>query len=258
LLIFASADLESLLRTTPIGFLKASVGKSPDLQWVINIGGVVTAGAPGATGGALQGGLAVPLLIVVLATIGAAINMLRRLPDFLRLYDRIPVEDTPTGDRHWGESGETLRANLFRYFVYTLSAPFVAMMAYSLMFLADYTNPYALAVVAFSVGFISDTVIEVVMGRARQWILGKDGRGEDDGLPHQPGGPPEAGAAPPPEGVGARPGGGREALDTRPEDGQPDTPAAEIPAKASSPPVNGPGAGVGIGGAGERRPGSGP
>ena len=128
------------------------------------------------------------------------------------------------------------------------------MMAYSLMFLADYTNPYALAVVAFSVGFISDTVIEVVMGRARQWIMGKEGRGQEDEMPHPPGGSPRKGApgAPPQLGIEAGPGAEREALGAVPEGRRSDAPAVEVPGRLSAAPVNGPGAGLGIGARGER------
>jgi hypothetical protein len=64
-------------------------------------------------------------------------------------------------------AGEELRSDLFKYFVYILSAPFIAMIAFSHMVIADYTNPHALRSVAFSVGFISDTVVETIMGKAR-------------------------------------------------------------------------------------------
>jgi hypothetical protein len=161
LLISSSSDLVALLRTTPVGFLKAPVGTPADLQWVVNIGGVVD------PSGALKGGIAVPLLVLVLALVGAGINMLRQLPHFLELYDAIPAATTLDG------ANEELRTGLFRYFVYILGAPYIAMAAYSLMNLANDTNPNALMVVSFAVGFTSDAVIEAVMERARRFIGGQ-------------------------------------------------------------------------------------
>lgn len=168
LFISFSSDLEAFLRTTPVGFLKS--GKPEEAQWVINIGGVLS------PGGTLKGGVAVPLLVLVLALLGAAINMLRRLPEFLRRYDAIPE----TGSKEKSSAGEELRSDLFRYFVYLLSAPFIGMVAYSLMVIADYTNPHAVSIVAFAVGFISDAVVERIMGTAQSILAGRGGRGEGD------------------------------------------------------------------------------
>lgn len=188
LVVSVSSDLEALLRTTPVGFLKASMGRVDDLQWVVNIGGVP------ASGGVLKGGLGIPLLVLVISTLGAAINMLRKLPDFLRRYDQIPDEDSLVAVP--GGLGGELRGDLLKYLVYIISAPFIAMAAFSLMLIADYTNPHAVAIVAFSVGFISDTVVEAILEKSRSFISG--GKNNNGAAPvpksaEEPQPPPKAG-----------------------------------------------------------------
>jgi hypothetical protein len=164
LLIASSSDLETLLRTTPVGFLKAPAGTPAEMQWLVNIGGVLD------TSGALKGGVAIPLLVLVLSLVGASINMLRKLPHFLSLYDAITDDAVnPAGK---GGPGEELRAGLFQYFVYILVSPFIAMTAYCLMNIVNYTNTNALMVVAFSVGFISDSVVEAILSKAQSFFGG--------------------------------------------------------------------------------------
>jgi len=165
LVISSSSDLETLLRTTPVGFLKAPAGTPAETQWLVNIGGVLTAN------GELKGGVAIPLLILVLSLVGAAINMLRKLPHFLNLYEAIPNGGVDVSGA--GESGEDLRAGLFQYFVYILVSPFIAMTAYCLMNIVNYTNTNALMIVAFSVGFISDSVVEAILSKAESLFGGK-------------------------------------------------------------------------------------
>jgi len=184
LFISVSSDLEALLRTTPVGFMKASIGRVDDLQWVVNIGGVP------ASGGVLKGGLGIPLLVLVISTLGAAINMLRKLPDFLRRYDQIPEDDSKVAAS--GHAGGELRGDLLKYLVYIISAPFIAMAAFSLMLIADYTNPHAVAIVAFSVGFISDTVVEAILDKSRSFISGNK---NNNGTVQAP--TPAGGAKPP-------------------------------------------------------------
>lgn len=174
LLISFFTDLEVLLRTTPVGLLKGPLEEPEVIQWIINIGGVLS------TGGKLNGGIAIPLFVPLLAMLGAAINTLRKLPDFLRQYGQIPDQETREGREQTlpsSRTGEELRSDLFRYFVYLLSSPFIGMIAYSLMFIVNYTNPHALAIVAFASGFISDSVVEELIARARS-IIDSSRRGQ--------------------------------------------------------------------------------
>lgn len=115
-LISFSPGTEAIFRTTPVGIAKVTTDKIKELQWTLNIGGVIDAN------NLLRGGYAVPLFVLVLAILGGVTSMLLKLPEFLRAYDLIPAE-TPEE----AESVSKLRTDVFKYFVYILTAPFVGM-----------------------------------------------------------------------------------------------------------------------------------
>jgi hypothetical protein len=74
------------------------------------------------------------------------------------MYEAIPV-----GGSQESEPASTLSSKVFKYFVYILTAPFLGMMVYSLASLLSSTNVFVLSVVSFSVGFISDGVVETMV-----------------------------------------------------------------------------------------------
>ncbi len=152
LLISASPSAETLIRTTPVGIAKVTTEKIRDLQWTINIGGTI------GSDNVLKGGYAVPLFVLVLGIVGGVINMLLKLPDFLRDYEAVQAGDASEAARV-----STLRDNVFKYFVYILTGPFLGMMVYSLVTLADYTNALALSIMGFSVGFVSDRIVQTLL-----------------------------------------------------------------------------------------------
>lgn len=152
LLISLSPSTEVLLRSTPVGIAKATTEKIKDLQWMLNIGGVVGAD------NTLKGGYGIPVFILILSVVGGVISMLLKFPEFLHDYDRI---ETATPDE--AEGVASLRAKIFRYFVYIVTGPFLGMMVYSLVILVDYTNALALSIMAFSVGFMSDQIVDAMI-----------------------------------------------------------------------------------------------
>lgn len=155
LLISLSPTTEVILRTTPVGIAKATTEKIKDLQWMANIGGVV------GPDNSLKGGYGVPVFILILGVVGGVISMLLKLPDFLRDYDAIEARTAGEAEQVSG-----LRTRVFKYFVYIVTGPFLGMIVYSLVTLADYTNPLALSVMAFSVGFMSDQIVEAMLAVA--------------------------------------------------------------------------------------------
>lgn len=152
LLISLSPTLEALLRTTPVGLVKGTTERIKDLQWMVNIGGVL------GSDNILKGGYSVPLFLLVLGVMGGVISMLLKLPDFLHEYDAIE-----SGSTQESVEVSNLRAKVFRYFVFIVTGPFLGMIVYSLAVLADYTNALALSIMAFSVGFISDRIVETML-----------------------------------------------------------------------------------------------
>ena len=151
-LISFSPGTETLFRSTPVGIVRVAGDSNAASQWVLNVGGIL--GAEGNIGG----GLAIPLYILILSLIGAVISMFLALPGFLRDYRAIP--ETP------GESvkpASVLVTEAFKYFTYIVTGPFLGMIAYSLASLLDATNTFVMAIVAFSVGFISDGIVETMV-----------------------------------------------------------------------------------------------
>src|SRR5262249_7661077 len=111
--------------------------------------------------GMLKGGFAVPLYVLILSVVGAVISMLLELPDFLRDYEAIH-----TGAPDESARASTLSSEVLKYFVYILTGPFLGMIAYSLASLLASTSVFVLSVVAFSVGFISDALVEAMVSFA--------------------------------------------------------------------------------------------
>lgn len=156
LLISFSPTMEALFRTTPVGLVKATAEKVKDLQWMVNLGGVL------GSDNALKGGYGIPLFVLILGMVGGVISMLLKFPEFLHEYDVIEV-----GGREETRQVSDLRAKLFRYFVYILTGPFLGMVVYSLVTLADYTNTLALSLMAFAVGFIAEQIVQAMLAVAR-------------------------------------------------------------------------------------------
>lgn len=154
LLISFSPGTEALIRTTPVGIAKVTTEKIKDLQWTVNIGGVVSDGV-------LKGGSGIPLFVLIWAMVGGVISMLLKFPEFLRQYHSIAIGVDAEAD-----NVVSFRSNAFKYFIYILTGPFLGAMFYSLLTLLDYTNAAALTVAAFSVGFVSDRVVETIIAVA--------------------------------------------------------------------------------------------
>lgn len=122
-------------------------------QWVVNIGGTVLDSEKDAKGYrtvSIRGGLVIPLYAVVLALMGAAVSMTRRVPEFQR---RISPGDAEfiTFDR--------AREGLVFQIMQVISAPLIAVTAYYLV------NPESRAstiVLSFAAGFSSETVLLLI------------------------------------------------------------------------------------------------
>lgn len=152
LLISFSPGTEALFRTTPVGIVKIVGATDGANQWVLNVGGVLDAN------GKIGGGFTVPLYILILSLIGAVISMFLKLPDFLKMYRS--MSDDPTDAM---KQASALGTEAFKYFTYIVTGPFLGMIVFSLASLVESTNVFVLSVVAFSVGFISDGIVETMV-----------------------------------------------------------------------------------------------
>ena len=146
-------------------------------QWVINIGGIAELGSTAqsstenATEAAearvpqrpvawptvtIEGGLVVPLYVIVLSLMGAAVSMTRRVPEYQqRLISGMPDSIT--------------REEARQYFVLqvmqVISAPLIAIAAYHLV---QPETPKASVLVGFVCGFASETILLHILAAARK------------------------------------------------------------------------------------------
>ncbi len=151
LLFSISSDTQTFLRSTPVGLAKATVIHNRDPQWLLHIGGIVS------LDNAIQGGFSVPLFVIILAMVGGVVNMLLQLPTCLNSYYTIAIT-APNED-----VVAKFRKDVCTYFVGILSAPFLGIIVYSILAIADYNNQAAIAVAALSVGFASNTIIDSLL-----------------------------------------------------------------------------------------------
>ena len=124
-------------------------------QWVISIGGRIKH-CPRSKGEfCVDGGLMVPLYFVVLALIGGAVSLTRRIPEYQRLSSPsyIGTEKEPKLD--FG----SLRASLIFQIVQFVSAPFIAGVAYYLI--SPDNRAYSVAL-GFTAGFASETILVMI------------------------------------------------------------------------------------------------
>jgi hypothetical protein len=123
----------------------------------------------------LKGGLAIPLYVMILAMLGAAINMTRKVPEIQAESDA-PEEPTPQGalrafafwlrpDSRSVESRQTeIKRRLIETYLYFLSAPFLVIAVYYLLqVVATSVTQPTLVVVAFGTGLMSNTAVEAII-----------------------------------------------------------------------------------------------
>jgi hypothetical protein len=151
-------------------------------QWVINIGGMTLppAGQPsdavsmiregnipkfGAV--RIQGGLVVPLYFIVLALIGGAVSLTRRVPEYQKRYSNqyVPVEGKPRLDR------ATVREYLAFQILQFLSAPLLAAVAY---YAFAPQSRASLVALGFAAGFSSEAVLLMIRALVEKLAPAKD------------------------------------------------------------------------------------
>jgi hypothetical protein len=122
-------------------------------QWIVNIGGTVASQVRGEKGFDLvriSGGLVIPLYVIVLALMGAAVSMTRRVPEFQR---RI----TP-GDPEY-MTYDQAREGLVFQIMQVASAPMIAITVY---YLVEPESRASTIVLGFASGFSSETVLLLI------------------------------------------------------------------------------------------------
>ena len=152
LLVMFYPGTEALLRATPVGILKVAEDTSTTPHWLLNIGGAIDEFDN------LDGGVAVPLYMLVLSIVGAVISMLLKLPEVLRDWGAITA-----GAADEAKDSTRLCVRTLKYFVYIVTAPFLVIVAYNIAEILKYNNIPVLSILAVSVGFVSDALVEAMI-----------------------------------------------------------------------------------------------
>jgi hypothetical protein len=224
LLMLAIPDLPDISGKVPVGLVVARLTQDSKPQWMLNIGGYVESGdsAAGAVGNGedgglstpvlrivtLNGGIQIPLYVILLAVIGGAINMTRQVPDFQsrqpgqpgllhRMWSpHAPDEEKEEHDQEGGERESVpWRKGLLEQYMFLIAAPFLAIATYYLLVLLGTIQPPIIVLVCFSIGLISDTVVTAITEAAKKLLGGRTVR-EEPAAPSAPK-PQRLPAAPP-------------------------------------------------------------
>lgn len=189
LYIHANPGLINVMKNAPISLVQANLPDSTEVQWLLNIGGVVDGSNSSAP--TIKGGIVVPFYMIALAMLGAGINMTLKVPKIQQDYDeQVIAARTKTGKtlKELEDSRSTAtqkeratflaarvqaRSGLIQNFMYLLSAPFLAIAAFYLLHLAgEQIGTPILVVVGFATGLISDKVVEGII-RVGEKMFGK-------------------------------------------------------------------------------------
>lgn len=133
--------------------------------WLINLGGSMRVSEGAAEEPAfviVSGGLVVPLYAVVLALIGSAVSMTRRVPEYQGKFvphtvsSEQDTERMPKGKRLTSEEFAKLREHLVFQVMQVVSAPMIAVVAYYTLTPGTRT---ATVLIAFMSGFASASIL---------------------------------------------------------------------------------------------------
>jgi len=168
----------------------------------------------------VRGGLAVPFFVIILATLGAGINMTKNVPDIQRDYNEkvkvihepkeplwktlfkapaavMPPREQVKMDPEQAIVVSEIQKELIKNYMGLISAPFLAIAVYYLLqvIATDVAEP-VLVVVSFATGFISHNIITAITDFASKTLGGT--KAQDGGRPKPPdGGPPKPPGGPP-------------------------------------------------------------
>jgi hypothetical protein len=206
-----------MMEQAPTGLIKGTARGVQRPQWLVNVGGAVVPPkevetkeetAPQKDGPApqqsstpqenigtmelrptpgfamVQGGLAVPFYVIILAMLGAGINMTKKVPGIQQTYNlnslrpdsdsvagavfRTPMAlvPSPSQDSIDEERAKTMlgiRKDLIDIYVGLISAPFLAIAVYYLLqVIATNIAEPVLVLVSFAVGFTSDSIVAAI------------------------------------------------------------------------------------------------
>jgi hypothetical protein len=233
LVVAQNKYLVDAMENSPLGLVKARTKVLSEPQWLVNIGGTVvpdrkafittatavpgepaagtgttgdtTAGKapegdiaeePISLGKMVEGGVAVPFYVLLLAMFGAGINMTLKVPEIqlsyedvlskpngtqfpnpitaaLRFVQRLPEAPAESNVVH-STTAAGIRRELIENYMYLLSAPLLAIaMYYLLQLVAEQVTQSVLVIMGFATGLVSNAVIAKIIEVAEERLPSK-------------------------------------------------------------------------------------
>lgn len=149
------------------------------------------AGAASPKSPSVEGGLAIPFYVILLAMFGAAINMTLKVPqiqgDFQEAYEKLPTPEPvwrallnafirrdDSRENYPTLAISQIRRKLIQNFMYLMSAPFLAIAVYYLLqVIANQVAQPMLVVMGFATGLTSDTIVRSIIHLAKTSLSGQ-------------------------------------------------------------------------------------
>jgi len=205
-LTYAFPDVLEKIKYSPVGLVISNTEFKSNysyFQWAINIGGYAHPIEGNEKLVVVEGGIVIPLYVILLAILGGSINMTRKVPkyqedqwtDDITLNDLFPffksgkTELSETGGEKSikppNESGEEdkskkWRQNLLNEYMILISAPFLGIATYYLLYWVGSTETPILVLVSFSIGLISEQIINKITETAKSIFRSKKGSDSRD------------------------------------------------------------------------------
>ncbi len=141
--------------TSPLAIAPAAVGNSS--EWVLNLGGVGKAGG-------FQGGVQIPLYVIVLGAIGAFVNFLTKMPELLNLENEVDnFRKRPRDPLSWEEAYVRARLlkqqNAIRLMADYFLAPLIVIGVYFLLVQAGTSSSFSIGIVALGSGLSAPLIV---------------------------------------------------------------------------------------------------
>lgn len=175
ILAFVFADAEIGVNS-PVGLVKQNfkIINQTDAQnsivrenaWVINIGGSQTDN--------YVGGIQIPTFVIIFGLAGGYLRYLYGMRFFFSRWKKgDEFEDT---DKNWGDLNISDNLSFLRHSLRSLSlfflSPMLAVVIWFILFQSGTTGKWAIAAVSFSLGLITEEVIQVIIAFVRKILVG--------------------------------------------------------------------------------------
>lgn len=165
-LLFADTELGV---SSPVGIVRQHHpgAVQNQTQWVVNFGGIPK-------NGFYQGGIQIPVLIIILGTLGGYLRYLYGLKYLFATKKE--AQSRQNIDPDWYDIDATEKSAMFKHSIRSLGliflSPLLAIGTWFLLKQAGLQSTFTLAIVSLAIGLITDEIIRTLIQFARNTLAG--------------------------------------------------------------------------------------